>query len=80
MRWSPDSTTVGPRTRIFPFASIGHQPQDLKYAGRAVDARDRRRLHHPRRRHHEPGHERAAGMQTLVGDDCLFMANAHVGA
>src|SRR5215475_10210941 len=26
-------TTVGARTRIFPFASIGHQPQDLKYKG-----------------------------------------------
>ncbi len=26
-------TQVGARTRIFPFASIGHQPQDLKYQG-----------------------------------------------
>ena len=26
-------TTIGARTRIFPFASIGHQPQDLKYHG-----------------------------------------------
>ena len=26
-------TTIGARTRIFPFASIGHQPQDLKYKG-----------------------------------------------
>ena len=26
-------TTVGARTRIFPFASVGHQPQDLKYKG-----------------------------------------------
>ena len=29
------STTIGPRTRIFPFASIGHPPQDLKYRGEA---------------------------------------------
>ena len=29
------STTIGARTRIFPFASIGHQPQDLKYRGEA---------------------------------------------
>ena len=43
-------TTIGARTRIFPFASIGHQPQDLKYQGRALDADDRRRLHDPRRR------------------------------
>ena len=26
-------TTIGARTRIFPFASIGHQPQDLKFNG-----------------------------------------------
>src|SRR5215470_5925787 len=26
-------TTIGANTRIFPFASIGHAPQDLKYAG-----------------------------------------------
>ena len=29
-------TTVGARTAIFPFASIGHQPQDLKYRGEPV--------------------------------------------
>src|SRR5260370_15081383 len=26
-------TTIGARTRIYPFASIGHAPQDLKYRG-----------------------------------------------
>src|SRR5580704_15925888 len=26
-------TAIGAGTRIFPFASIGHQPQDLKYQG-----------------------------------------------
>ena len=26
-------TTIGARTRIFPFASIGFEPQDLKYDG-----------------------------------------------
>src|SRR5579862_2083015 len=26
-------TAIGDGTRIFPFASIGHQPQDLKYKG-----------------------------------------------
>ena len=28
-------TSIGANTRIFPFASIGHQPQDLKYQGEA---------------------------------------------
>ena len=26
-------TQIGARTQIFPFASIGHRPQDMKYAG-----------------------------------------------
>jgi len=26
-------TSVGARTKVYPFASLGHQPQDLKYAG-----------------------------------------------
>src|SRR5271154_219924 len=26
-------TRIGEGTRVFPFASIGYQPQDLKYAG-----------------------------------------------
>jgi UDP-N-acetylglucosamine acyltransferase len=26
-------TTIGARTRLFPFASIGHAPQDRKYTG-----------------------------------------------
>src|SRR6516225_1463056 len=29
-------TTVGARTFIYPFASIGHPPQDLKYRGEPV--------------------------------------------
>ena len=36
-------TAIGANTRIFPFASIGHEPQDLKYAGeesRLVIGRD----------------------------------------
>jgi UDP-N-acetylglucosamine acyltransferase len=26
-------TTLGPNCHIYPFASIGHQPQDMKYHG-----------------------------------------------
>jgi len=38
-------TTIGEGTTVFPFASIGHQPQDLKYGGEQaihVTARCRR--------------------------------------
>jgi UDP-N-acetylglucosamine acyltransferase len=70
-------TLVGAETRIFPFASIGHQPQDLKYQG------ERSRLEIGRRnvvREHvtmNPG-TTGGGMVTRVGDGCLFMVGAHV--
>jgi UDP-N-acetylglucosamine acyltransferase len=70
-------TTIGEETRIFPFASIGHQPQDLKYRGEAS------RLVIGRRniiREHvtiNPGTE-GGGMVTRVGDGCLFMVGVHV--
>ncbi|MEI6628445.1 MAG: acyl-[acyl-carrier-protein]--UDP-N-acetylglucosamine O-acyltransferase, partial [Alphaproteobacteria bacterium] len=28
-------TEIGEKTKIYPFASIGHPPQDLKYSGEA---------------------------------------------
>ena len=71
-------TSVGEGTRIFPFASIGHQPQDLKYAGEVT------RLvigKHNQIREHvtmNPGTEGGGGI-TTVGDNCLFMMGAHVG-
>ena len=70
-------TVVGAETRIFPFASIGHKPQDLKYQG------EKSRLEIGRRnvvREHvtmNPG-TTGGGMLTRVGDGCLFMVGAHV--
>ena len=70
-------TVVGAETRVFPFASIGHQPQDLKYQGEPS------RLEIGRRniiREHvtmNPG-TTGGGMLTRVGDGCLFMVGAHV--
>ena len=71
-------TSVGARTRIFPFASIGHQPQDLKYKGEpstlaiGSDCLIREGVTM------NPGTE-GGGMQTVVGDRCAFLANSHVG-
>jgi UDP-N-acetylglucosamine acyltransferase len=70
-------TTIGAETRIFPFASIGHQPQDLKFKG------EKSRLVIGRRniiREHvtmNPG-TTGGGMVTRIGDGCLFMVGAHV--
>ena len=70
-------TTIGANTRIFPFASIGHQPQDLKYAGEKSEliiGRDNIIREHVTM---NPG-TTGGGMVTRVGDRCLFMVGAHV--
>lgn len=70
-------TRVGPRTRIFPFASIGHQPQDLKYKGEpsvlTIGADCTIREHVTM----NPGTETGI-MKTTVGDRCVFLASSHV--
>lgn len=71
------NTEVGAETEIYPFASIGLPPQDLKYAGESsrliVGERNRIREHVTM----NPGTS-DGGMITRVGDDCLFMVGAHV--
>lgn len=70
-------TTVGEGAQIFPFASVGHQPQDLKYKGeqsRLVIGRDvliRENVTI------NPGTEGGA-MLTEIGDRCALLAGAHV--
>jgi UDP-N-acetylglucosamine acyltransferase len=70
-------TRVGTGTEIFPFASIGHRPQDLKYAGEpselVIGANNTIREYVTM----NPGTE-GGGMVTRVGDGCLFMMGAHV--
>lgn len=70
-------TTIGEETIVFPFASLGHAPQDLKYKGEKseliIGARNKIREHVTM----NPGTETGA-MKTVVGDNCLFMASSHV--
>jgi UDP-N-acetylglucosamine acyltransferase len=70
-------TTVGEGTRIFPFASIGHQPQDLKYKGEPSTLVIGKNCQVREHVTMNPGTE-GGGMMTRVGDNCLFMASAHV--
>jgi UDP-N-acetylglucosamine acyltransferase len=70
-------TRIGEDTTVFPFASIGHVPQDLKFAGEDVELVIGRRN---RIREHvtmNPGTAGGGGI-TRVGDDGLFMVGAHV--
>jgi UDP-N-acetylglucosamine acyltransferase len=70
-------TTIGERTRIFPFASIGFETQDLKYKGEPSSLEIG---HDNTIREHvtiNPGTE-GGGMVTRVGNHCLLMVGAHV--
>lgn len=70
-------TSIGAETVIYPFASIGHRPQDLKFHGEpselVIGARNQIREHVTM----NPGTE-GGGMITRVGDDGLFMMGTHV--
>ncbi|MBF0247788.1 MAG: acyl-ACP--UDP-N-acetylglucosamine O-acyltransferase [Alphaproteobacteria bacterium] len=70
-------TSIGAGTRVFPFASIGSQPQDLKFHGEAsrleIGCNTVIREHVTM----NPGTE-GGGLLTKVGDNCLFMVGAHV--
>lgn len=70
-------TVVGNGTRIYPFASIGHAPQDLKYRGEPSRLEVGRNNVIREGVTMNPGTE-GGGMLTRVGDGGLFMAGAHV--
>ncbi len=70
-------TSIGDNTVIYPFASIGHPPQDLKYKGeksRLIIGKNNTIREHVTM---NPGTE-GGGMETVVGDHCLFMTASHV--
>jgi UDP-N-acetylglucosamine acyltransferase len=70
-------TQIGEGCRIFPFASIGQPPQDLKYAGEPseliIGKNNVIREHVTM----NPGTQ-GGGMVTRVGSNCLFMVGSHV--
>jgi UDP-N-acetylglucosamine acyltransferase len=70
-------TTVGAGTKIFPFASVGHQPQDLKFAGEESRLEIGERCKIRENVTINPGTE-GGGMLTRIGNDCLMMAGSHV--
>lgn len=71
-------TSIGPRTEVFPFASLGHKPQDLKFSGEestleiGSDNMIRENVTM------NPG-TAGGGMKTVVGSHCAFLATSHVG-
>ena len=70
-------TTIGARTKIFPFASIGHQPQDLKYRGEPVKLVIGEECLIREGVTMNPG-TTAGGALTEIGPRAVFLANSHV--
>lgn len=70
-------TRIGEETHVFPFVSIGLPPQDLKFAGESTETEIGRRN---RIREFATIHRGTSGGGglTRTGDDCFFMAQAHV--
>ena len=71
------NTRVGKGTRIFPFASIGTQPQDLKFKGEknSLEIGENNLI-----REYvtiNPGTE-GGGSKTTIGNNCLFMISSHI--
>ena len=71
------NTKIGAKTKIFPFASIGTQPQDLKYKGEknslVIGKNNTIREYVTI----NPGTE-GGGATTKIGDNCLFMISSHI--
>ena len=71
------NTEIGRGTKIFPFASIGTQPQDLKFKGEKNSLiigennliREYVTIN--------PGTE-GGGSTTTIGNNCLFMISSHI--
>jgi UDP-N-acetylglucosamine acyltransferase len=71
-------TTIGAGSIVYPFASLGHAPQDLKYRGEPselVIGRDNRIRENVTMNTGTEG----GGMVTRIGDGGLFMVGVHVG-
>jgi UDP-N-acetylglucosamine acyltransferase len=71
------NTKVGNGTKIFPFASIGTAPQDLKYDDEPnsliIGINNTIREHVTI----NPGTRNGGGI-TIIGNNCLFMISSHV--
>jgi len=70
-------TKIGEGTKIFPFASIGTAPQDLKYKGektKLIIGKNNKIREYVTI---NPGTKSGGGL-TKIGDGCLFMISSHV--
>ena len=71
------NTQIGAGTKIFPFASIGTQPQDLKYKGEKNSLVIGKKNIIREYVTINPGTQGGRTI-TKIGDNCLFMISSHV--
>ncbi len=71
------NTTIGKNNTIYPFASIGNDPQDLKYKGEKtkliIGENNKIREYVTI----NPGTSGGGGL-TSIGNNCLFMISSHI--
>src|SRR6056300_102706 len=70
-------TKIGKKNKIYPFSSIGNDPQDLKFNGEktALEIGDNNKI-----REYvtiNPGTSGGGGL-TKIGNNCLFMVSSHI--
>ena len=71
------NTRIGKKNKIYPFSSIGNDPQDLKFAGEEtrLEIGDNNKI-----REYvtiNPG-TKGGGELTKIGNNCLFMVSSHI--
>tara|TARA_Y100000590_G_scaffold453789_1_gene599484 strand:- start:483 stop:1268 length:786 start_codon:yes stop_codon:yes gene_type:complete len=71
------NTKIGEGTVIYPFASIGNAPQDLKYSGEETKLEIGKNNKIREYVTINPGTSSGGGL-TKIGNNCLFMISSHV--
>jgi len=71
------NTKIGNGTKIFPFASIGTQPQDLKYRGESNSLEIGENNSIREYVTINPG-TKGGGGKTTIGNNCLLMISSHI--
>ena len=70
-------TIIGDDCKIFPFASIGNAPQDLKYNGEKTNLVIGKNNTIREYVTINPG-TKGGGGSTIIGSNCLFMISSHI--
>ena len=71
------NTKIGKENKIYPFASIGNDPQDLKYNGEETKLVIGNKNTIREYVTINPG-TLGGGGETRIGDNCLFMISSHI--